>query len=106
MALNEKDIQVTVESESNPNESQALTTDSDSNTDDVGFSLDLSSLKEEESPAEEEVTADPEAAGESLYYKTLSAIEDGEINLETGIMLLKKSASDGCALAWIYLGKM
>ena len=106
VALNEKDIQVTVESESNPNESQALTTDSDLNTDDVGFSLDLSSLKEEESPAEEEVTADLEAAGESLYYKTLSAIENGEINLETGIMLLKKSASDGCALAWIYLGKM
>lgn len=47
-----------------------------------------------------------EHGSEALYRDTVSLIESGSISIENGIMLLKKAANEGCALSWIYLGKL
>lgn len=77
------------------------------NDEKVTLKLDLSSLdspeKAEGDSASEEKIANE---GETLYYKTLSLIESGDITLENGVMLLKKAGQDGCALSWLYLGKL
>ena len=41
---------------------------------------------------------------EALYYDTVSLLQKGEIDLDSGLELLQKAASDGCALSCIFLG--
>lgn len=62
--------------------------------------LDLSSLDD----ADNEPETDKD--GSLLYHETVNLLESGEIELEDGIALLKKNASDGHALSWIYLGQL
>ena len=107
MQLNEKDLEDMIKSDSIQNGSEVpASPDSGEGSDDgIVSTLDLSSLESSaESPSEETSTIEP--AGESLYSKTVSMIQDGEVDLDHGIMLLKKAATDGCSLSWIYLGKL
>ena len=64
--------------------------------------LDLSSLEEPADATDTEVHKD----GSLLYQETVKLLESGEIELEDGIALLKKNASDGHALSWVYLGQL
>ena len=63
--------------------------------------LDLSSLNTPETSAEQPISA---LKGESLYHNTVKLIDSGGIDLDHGLMLLKKAAEDGFALAWLHLG--
>lgn len=107
MELNEKDLKDILESDRLHNESEVTDKSDQGEIADDGnvTTLDLSSLEAKEESHTEEVLA-TEPAGESLYNKTIAMIQAGEMDLDHGIMLLKKAAEDGCALSWIYLGKL
>ena len=64
--------------------------------------LDMRSLEEDE----EKAADGGEKDGGRLYHETVALLESGEIELEDGIALLKKNASGGHALSWIYLGQL
>jgi len=112
LIFNEKNLEEistdndTIPQKDNINKEEQLPAD-EKGGDMPALTLDLSSLEtsentEEDSASEEKVAHE----GETLYYKTLSLIESGDITLENGVMLLKKAGQDGCALSWLYLGKL
>ena len=47
-----------------------------------------------------------EHGSDALFRDTVFMMETGTISQENGIMLLKKAATGGCVLSWIYLGKL
>lgn len=78
------------------------------NEDAAALELDLSSLSSpsEASAENSHEVVDMVAGSEALYRKTVSMMESDEVDLEHGIMLLKKAAKDGCALSWMHLAGM
>ncbi len=67
--------------------------------------LDLSSLSsDEETEPVSETKKEQDCA--RLYQETAHLLETGEIDISDGISLLKKNASDGHAMSWVYLGQL
>lgn len=67
--------------------------------------LDISSLEESDDKEDDEIDQVELAHNaEALFYKTLSMLESGEIDTSSAVMLLQKSAKDGCDLSALYLG--
>lgn len=76
------------------------------NSENVPVELNLSSLDQDDQLSDAEEQDCDASACETLYYKTVSLMESGELDLENGIMLLQKSSHDGCALSGLYLGDL
>ena len=55
---------------------------------------------------EKELEWSAEHGSEALFRDTVAMIESHTISMDNGIRLLKKAASEGCVLSWIYLGKL
>lgn len=115
MEINEKELEEALREdgdesvESSPSEGgEALSDANEDFSEDDGDSaeLDLSSLSIDEEEEGKDIDTATESDGSSLYSKTVAMIEDGEIDLEHGAMLLKKAAADGCIRSWIYLGRI
>ena len=53
-----------------------------------------------------QVKRDKSSNGETLFENTALMLEAGDISVENGIKLLKKSADEGCVAALIYLGRL
>ncbi len=71
-----------------------------------GEELDLSSLEGDDTPREGSTSrrATEGAVGETLFRETVALIDSGELDIDDGIRLLRKSGGDGYSPAWIYLG--
>ncbi len=65
--------------------------------------LDLSSLGDGEN---EPPLPEKERDGSRLYEETVLLITSGEVDINNGIALLRKNATSGHALSWIYLGQL
>ncbi len=66
--------------------------------------LDVSSLGHTDDAAEPIPVKDRD--GSKLYLETVRMIESGDVDIDHGIALLKKNASSGHALSWLYLGQL
>ena len=106
--INENDSDMSLSDASVPENSPDLPEAADFSVDTDGDSfdqLDVSSL-EDEAVSNEEHSSPEEIAhnAESLFHKTVSMMRDGELDTDSAIMLLQKSANDGCELSALFLG--
>ena len=73
---------------------------------DVADTLDLSSLNEptEEKPVKAVTRRESDRTTDALHNRTLAMMESGELSQDEGLTLIRKSAEDGAAVSWLYLG--
>lgn len=88
------------------NGSDTADTDGNGNTSDDSVDLlNVSSLEEiNKTDAEPDTPEETAQSAESLFHKTVAMMRSGELDTDSAIMLLQKSAKDGCASSSLYLG--